>query len=456
MSLWGDDDSPLGDYARRRQREEQNRRPGVRQNPMTVTQAVHTARHVLEKRVGMLWIEGETTSVQRASSGHYYFALKDRRSQISAVMWRREAGRLRFRIEDGQKLRCHGQMTVYDRSGRFQLQVQYAEPAGLGADAMALEQLKRKLAAEGLFDPGRKRPLPRLPRRIGVVTSKSGAAIRDIIRTVHRRFPVPILVADATVQGRTAPRQIAAAIRALATTDVDVMIIGRGGGSASDLAAFNEEVVVRAIAACPVPTISAVGHEVDISLSDMVADRRAATPTMAGEMAVPVLAELAELLAEEEKRLHREMSIKIHGTRQELDQLVQAATQTALRRLGDRRRALDGLGTQLQARHPRARLIAARSRLGELHSRLDTAAQRRLDAASREFSLLAAKLDSLSPLRVLDRGYSITTSDSRVILSADQVAPGDPVHVRLANGTLDCRVEATQMPGDGDAEHDGT
>ena len=433
---------------------------------MTVTQAVHTARHILEKHAGILWVEGEATSVQRASSGHYYFALKDPRSQIRAVMWRSDARRLRFRLEDGQKLRCRGQMTIYDRDGKFQFYVQFAEPAGLGADALALEQLKRKLAGEGLFDPARKRRLPMLPRRIGVVTSTSGAAVRDIIRTVHRRFPVPILIADATVQGASAPRQIARAIRDLGRTDVDIVIVGRGGGSASDLAAFNEEIVVRAIAECPVPTISAVGHEIDISLADMAADCRAATPTMAGEMAVPVLAELSELLHKEEQRLHRELGITIRDARQEFDQLIERACRHMAARLGERRRALDHLRAQIETRHPRAQLLSGRSQLHELRSRLDaliprrfdaaqrefsslaarleSLMQRRLDAVGRDFSSLAARLDSLSPLRVLQRGYAIATRDSRVISAADQVAAGDAVHIRLARGALDCRVEATR------------
>lgn len=425
---------------------------------MTVSQAVRAARQVLEKHVGGLWIEGETASVSRPSSGHVYFALKDKTSQIRAVMWRSDARRLRFRIEDGQKLRCRGRMTIYERDGKFQFYAEHAEPAGLGADALALEQLKRKLAAEGLFDPARKRPLPRLPRRIAVVTSKSGAAIRDIVRTVYRRFPVPILIADATVQGANAPRQIAAAIRVLDHVDVDVVIVGRGGGSASDLAAFNAEVVVRAIAECPYPTISAVGHEIDISLADLAADARAATPTAAGEMAVPVLADLARLLDREEGRLHREMQRKVENARQELDQLTERAAQRMKGRVSQHRRSLDELRARLESRHPRAQLVAARSDLEGLHGRLDAIMQRRLDRAKHQFSSMAGKLESLSPLRVLDRGYSIATSGSRVITAADQVEIGDALQLRLARGTLDCRVEAhsgdidasTGDPTDGD------
>jgi exodeoxyribonuclease VII large subunit len=473
VTLWGDD-SPLGAFAQRQKQADTPPKakappeaeappkaepppkteapskaeapkaavkPGARERPMSVSQAVRAARHVLEKHVGTLWIEGETTSVTRASSGHVYFGLKDGQSQIRAVIWRSDAQRLRFRVEDGQTLRCRGQMTIYERDGKFQLYVQYAEPAGLGADALALEQLKRKLAAEGLFDAARKRPLPLLPRRIGVVTSKSGAAVRDVIRAVQRRFPVPILVADATVQGASAPREIARAIQALCRTDVDIVIVGRGGGSASDLSAFNDEAVVRAIAGCPVPTISAVGHEIDVSLADLAADHRAATPTMAGEMAVPVLADLADLLQKEERRLHREMVIKIEGARQEIDQRMARAQKCTTARVGKQRHLLAELHARLERRHPRAMLVSHGAELRSLSARIDALMRRKLDASGRDFSLLAEKLDTLSPLKVLQRGYAIATSEDRVITDARAVAPGDSLTVRLARGSVDCRVE---------------
>lgn len=421
---------------------------------MSVTQAVRTARHVLEKHVGGLWVEGETTSVTRASSGHLYFSLKDKNSQMRAVMWRADAERLRFRLDDGQVLRCGGQMTIYERDGKFQFYVKYAEPAGLGADALALEQLKRKLAAEGLFEAARKRPLPLLPRRIGVVTSRSGAAVRDIIRAVQRRFPVPILIADATVQGNSAPRQIAQAIRSICRTDVDVVIVGRGGGSASDLAAFNDELVVRAVAECRVPTISAVGHEIDISLCDLAADHRAATPTMAGEMAVPVLADLADLLLKEERRLHRELLFKVQNGRQELDQLASSATRCLTIHIGKQRHSLADLRARLESRHPRAKLVAHRAELRNLGARLDALMQRRLDISGREFGSLAVRLDSLSPLRVLERGYAIAQKNEHVITDARAVAPGDPLTVRLSRGSVDCRVEATHVLDDSPADED--
>lgn len=482
MSLWGDD-SPLGAFARRQEEADkkvaEKQRPGGRQRPLTVTQAVRQARQVLEKHFGTLWIEGETTSLVRASSGHLYFALKDGRSQIRAVMWRSDAQRLRFRIEDGQTLRCRGSMTIYERDGKFQFYVQYAEPAGLGADALALEQLKRKLAAEGLFDAARKRPLPVLPRRIGVVTSRSGAAVRDIIRAVNRRFPVPILVADCMVQGAGAPRQIVRALGLIGRTDVDVIIVGRGGGSANDLAAFNDEAVVRAVAGAPVPTISAVGHEIDSSLSDLAADHRAATPTMAGEMAVPVLADLAEALQQEESRLHREMLIKVRHARQDIDGQVAAATRCVTHIVHRQRQALGELRTRLESRHPHAKLVAHRAELRELSTRLDSLMRQRVDRAGtelrelggrldapmrarlhragHEFASLAARLDPLSPLRVLERGYALATRDEHVITDAGDLAPGDAVNVRLGRGSFDCRVEQTHPaaePGPGPEDDD--
>ena len=421
--------------------------PGSRQRPMSVSQAVRKVRSVIEAGTGTMWIEGEAESVSRASSGHIYFALKDEQCQVRAVIWRSAAQRLRFRMETGQKLLCRGRPNLYERDGKFQFYVEYAEPAGLGAEALALMQLKRKLEAEGLFDPARKRPLPALPRRIGVVTSKSGAAVRDIIRTVQRRFPVPILVADAAVQGASAPAEIVRAIRAICQTDVDVLIVGRGGGAASDLAAFNDEGVVRAIAACPVPTISAVGHEVDFSLADLAADHRAATPTAAGEMSVPVLGDLAALLDKEERRLHREMQRKVQDARQTLDQWMQRAQMRMERGIGERRRRLAEVHARLEARHPRAQLARERAQVQDLYGRLDTVMRRRLDRGRRDLAVLAAELRSLSPLQVLERGYAIARGPGGVVTAAEQVAVGDAVSLRLARGAVDCRVEAVHPAG---------
>jgi exodeoxyribonuclease VII large subunit len=443
-------------------------RLGTRERPLRIGQLLHGANRVLDRQVGTIWVEGEVESVVRASSGHIYFALKDARSQMRAVMWRSDAARLKFRLEDGLSVLCRGRVAIYDRDGKFQFYAQTVEPAGLGADALAFEQLKTRLAAEGLFASERKRALPLLPRRIGVVTSRSGAAVRDIIRAVQRRFPVPILIADARVQGPSAPAAIARAIAALCRCPgVDVVIVGRGGGSAADLAAFNDERVVRAVVACAVPVISAVGHEIDLSLTDMAADRRAATPTMAGEMAVPVLADMARRLAGEERRLRRELDHRLRVARQEIDHLEARARHTAHAAIGQRRRRLaDGqhrletlhprkrvmadrarladLQRRLETLHPRKRLIADRARLNDLAARAATVMRRRLHDGARRFGALGGRLDALSPLRVLERGYALARSGDAVITSADQVAPGDALSVRLRRGQLSCRVESVE------------
>src|SRR3954470_8453064 len=282
------------------------RPPSTRERPYGVAEVVRLAHRVLDG-LGLVWLEGEVTQVSRPASGHVYFALRDKDAVLPAVMWGRDATRLRFEIAAGQKLRVRGRLGIYDRDGKMQLYADFAEPAGLGAEALALEQLKAKLAAEGLFAAERKRPLPRFPRRIGVVTSRSGAAVHDIIRTVQRRLPTPILIADAAVQGAGAPNQLVMGMAMVVRAGVDVVIIGRGGGAVTDLTAFNHERVVRTIARCPVPVISAVGHEVDLSLADLAADARASTPTAAAELAVPDGLALADQLRKERRRLDREI-----------------------------------------------------------------------------------------------------------------------------------------------------
>ncbi len=430
-------------------------RPGGRARPLTVSQLVRGASRTLERTIGTIWVEGETASVSRPSSGHIYFNLRDDRSTIKAVMWRSDARRLSFAMTDGLHLRCRGRLGVYEQSGIFQIYVQLAEPAGLGADALALEQLREKLAAEGLFETARKRPLPHLPRRIGVVTSRSGAAVRDVIRAVQRRFPVPILVADAQVQGNQAPAEILRALDEIARTDVDVVIVGRGGGSKLDLSAFNDERVVRAVAGFPVPVISAVGHEVDVSLTDLAADVRAATPTMAGEMAVPVRADLAAALAKEARRLDREMALVLRDARRGVQQLADAMESRARQPIARGHAALGELARRLERLHPRAQITAHRAALGELEARAGAAARRALDGRGRALATLSGRLQAMSPLQVLERGYAVATAGGHVVTDAAGVAPGDAVEVRLARGMLDCRVEAAH-PGQGPrSENDG-
>ena len=412
----------------------------ARDRPLTVAQLVRLATGALDRGVGVVWVEAETAQVSRPVSGHVYFQLRDRGAVVPAVMWRTDAARLKFRLDPGMSVRVRGRLGIYERDGRFQLYVDFAEPAGLGAEALALQQLKDKLAAEGLFAVERKRPLPHLPRRIGVVTSASGAAVRDVIRAIERRFPRPILIVDCAVQGPEAPRQIVYALRAIARTDCDVVIVGRGGGSATDLAAFNDERVVRAVAACPVPVISAVGHEIDLSLCDLVADRRASTPTMAAEMAVPVREDLAAALRKEERRLAREIELVMRGARQELDQLEESARACAERAVARSRTGLAALEKRLAAAHPVQRLERARAQIAALEQRLAAAGARRLQRERATLGQLAARLDALSPLRVLERGYAVATRGDHVLTSGDEVTPGDEVRVRLARGGFRAKV----------------
>ena len=424
-------------------------RPGSRLRPLSVERLIGGTTNCLERNIGEIYVAGEVGSLSRAASGHCYFSLCDQRAQIRCVVWKRNADRFGFALAEGLAIVCRGTLGIYPRDGKLQLYVQSAEESGRGAEALALEALRRKLAAEGLFDPARKRPLPRLPRRIGVVTSRSGAAIRDVVRAVHRRCPVDILLADARVQGAEAPRMIAEAIRNLCETDVDLIIVGRGGGSASDLAAFNDERVVRAVAECSVPTISAVGHEVDISLTDLVADARASTPTAAGEMAVPDRAEWRARLEKEERRLGREMSHSLRAARQELDGLAGDATGALRASLARRRRALDELWRRLEGRHPRARLGLDRARLRELEVKLDRIVRLRLERGRRSLSTASATLDALSPLRVLDRGFALATADGALLRDARDADVGELVELRLRRGSLSCRVEGRTPAAEG-------
>ena len=443
------------------------RPPSSRERPLGVAEVVRLAGRVLDG-LGLVWLEGEVTQVSQPASGHLYFALRDRDCVLSAVMWGRDATRLRFRLEAGQRLRVRGRLGVYDRDGKMQLYADFAEPAGFGAEAIALEQLKAKLAAEGLFAAERKRPLPRFPRRIGVVTSATGAAVHDIIRTVQRRLPTPILIADAAVQGPGAPNQLVMGMAMVVRAGVDLVIIGRGGGAATDLSAFNHERVVRTIARCPVPVISAVGHEVDLSLADLAADARASTPTAAAELAVPDGAALAEQLRKERRRLDREIRHRIDRGRQDLDHRTMALHARGERSLAARGAELNALAHRLTGLHPRKRLFARGTVLAELSRRLtavhpasrlararheldtliarrDAAMRRGLEARRGQLGQLGAGMAALSPLAVLDRGFAMAVaSDGSLVRDASRVAAGDRLRIRLASGSLGVVVEEVE------------
>jgi len=431
---------------------------------LAVAELVRAARQTMEARFGDVRVEGEVSGCKRSANGHLYFTLKDTEAQLDCVMYARDAGRLKFRLDDGQLVRCRGKLTIYEGRGRFQLQVSAIEPAGAGALALAFEALKQKLLAEGLFDGARKRPLPFLPRRIGVVTSRQGAVIRDIVRVAHRRFPVPILVAPTPVQGEGAAASIAAALVALCQVpDVDVIILARGGGSMEDLWAFNDEALARTIAACPLPTISAIGHETDFTIADFVADVRAPTPSAAAELAVPVA---AELLAEVQvlagrlgrgllgqigsRRLGLERARTrlgdprrlIDDRRQVLDELADRASRALSNDCSRRRKDLQAVEGRLLRAHPQRRIADQRTALGLLEHRLSRMGSQLLAERRRALETLTSKLDALSPLKVLDRGYSLTRGlDGKVLRSHQGLAPGDAVTVTLRDGELHTRIE---------------
>jgi exodeoxyribonuclease VII large subunit len=433
-----------------------------------VTELVRAARLSLETRFSDVRVEGEIIGFRRSGPGHLYFCLKDGEAQIDCVMFSREAGRVRFPLADGQLVRCRGRLTIYEGRGKFQFSVTAIEPAGAGLLALAFEELKRKLAAEGLFAAERKRPLPFLPRRIGVVTSATGAVIRDIVRVAHRRFPVPILLAATPVQGEGAAVSITAALRAVAAVpDVDVVILARGGGSTEDLWCFNDEGLARAIASCRVPVISGVGHETDFTIADFVADRRAPTPSAAAEISVPVAADLLLELQVLARRLARGTLGEVRSCRLLLER-AQSRLTSPRRQLEQRRQALDELASRAEAAaranlrwnrdllrlfdarlvraHPQRWIADQRAAVALLERRLAAAVTGRLTVPRRSLESLAAKLATLSPLAVLDRGYSLSRRpDGGVVTSASGVQPGQPLHVVFRDGEVGTRVETVNV-----------
>ncbi len=429
-----------------------------------VSELVRAARLTLESRFSDLRVEGEISGLKRSVNGHLYFTLKDPEAQIDCVMYAREASRLRFRLQDGQHVRCRGRLTLYEARGRFQFSVVTIEPVGAGALALAFEQLKQRLTAEGLFDAGRKRPLPFLPRRLGVVTSPHGAVIRDIIRVAHRRFPVPILLAPTPVQGEGAARSIAAALAEIVKVpEIDLVIVARGGGSLEDLWAFNDEGLARAIAACPVPVISAVGHETDFTIADFVADLRAPTPSAAAELALPVASELMAEMNLLCQRLARAVRSETHALRlrlergraalgdpyrtintrrQMLDDLMERSTRSLHTANARRRADLRTIEGRLFRLHPQRRIADQRASLNALERRLYNLGGTLLGQRRRTLEALAGKLDALSPLKVLDRGYSLTRGpDGQVIRSVAGLHNDDKVTVTLRDGDLRTRIE---------------
>jgi exodeoxyribonuclease VII large subunit len=433
-----------------------------------VAELVRAARVALEARFADVRVEGEISGFKRSGPGHFYFCLKDGEAQVDCVMFSREAARVKFRVQDGLLVRCRGRLTIYEGRGKFQLSVTAIEPAGAGALALAFEQLKQKLAAEGLFDPARKRALPFLPRRIGVVTSPTGAVIRDIVRVAHRRFPVPILLSPTAVQGDGAAASIVHALRlVLRAPQVEVIILARGGGSLEDLWAFNDEALARAIAACPVPVISAVGHETDFTVADFVSDVRAPTPSAAAELAVPVAADLLVELQVLGRRLGRAVQGELRGgrllierararlghprrlvdeRRQALDECAGRGAQALRAALARRRAALRAEEARVYRAHPQRRIADQRTALHGLERRLSAAIAARLSPRRRALESLRAKLQTLSPLGVLERGYSLARrGDGQVITQAQTLAPGEPITVTFRDGEVGAEVQQVRV-----------
>jgi exodeoxyribonuclease VII large subunit len=435
---------------------------------MRVRELVEKAHRTLERAFGPVWVEGEIANLKLAPSGHAYFSLRDGDANLNCAMWRSHVQRLRFRLEPGKQVRIYGKLGIYVAQGRFQMYAERAEPAGIGDLMARYERLKQKLRAEGLFDEDRKRALPSAPRVIGVVTSASGAAIHDICRVIGRRRPSRILLSSARVQGAEAPIELIEALRRLeAIDDVDVIIIGRGGGSLEDLWAFNDEGLARAVAECRVPIVSAVGHEVDVSLCDLVADVRAATPSAAGELVVRDQAELRRRVAALSRTLALRMERRALDTRHRQEQLAARLERCGHAALGDAkdelwalRRRLEATGRQLgrsqrrrlevaQRRldkaHPQTLIAQDRDRLHTLAARLESAQRAQVARTRARWARSTAQLDALSPLRVLERGYAVAQNDEGVaIRDASELKEGESLSLRFAHGKASVTVDEVQ------------
>lgn len=439
----------------------------------SVAQLTRRIKNLLEEQIGFVWVAGEISNLRCAASGHAYFTLKDATSQVDAVAFKGRLSRFRFTPENGLDVLVYGQVTVYERRGSYQLVVEEMQPKGLGALQLAYEKLKKKLAEEGLFSEEHKKRLPLLPRRIGVVTSPTGAAIRDILQVIHRRFAnVHIVLYPARVQGEGAAQEIAAGIGVLDRYGVDVMIVGRGGGSLEDLWAFNEEVVARAIYAAKTPIISAVGHEIDYALSDFVADLRAPTPSAAAELVVREQNALAEKL----KQLHDRMERRIRQTveqararhlrckdsyvlsrpeslwrqqRQQLDELHARLGRVPRETTRRYRERIEKVQRLLVAFSPQKRLERQAAQLDALRQRLRQSAIIMPDLLRSRFRPLPARLNALSPLAVLGRGYALAfkKGDMKVLYGVSQATIGDDLSIWLGSGAIDAVVTAINERG---------
>jgi exodeoxyribonuclease VII large subunit len=436
---------------------------------LTVSQLTQQIKKLLEGQFLDLWVRGEISNFKRHTSGHWYFTLKDANAQLACACFRMQNRLIRFSPEDGLDVYARGRVSVYEQRGNYQLIVEYLEPVGVGSLQLAFEQLKARLAAEGLFDQKYKKPLPLLPRKVGIVTSPTGAAIRDILRILKRRnSSVSVLICPVQVQGNGAAREIAQGIELLnQRDDLDVLIVGRGGGSIEDLWAFNEEVVARAIFASRIPVISAVGHETDFTIADFVADLRAPTPSAAAEQVAARRDELVERVSGSQQRLVKAMHLKLATMRHRISELqarrgfgqATGLLQQYIQRVDDLDHRLQTAisaslkmwreryvraSRRVAALRLRERITQLRGRASLCENRLLHSTRQRTETARRGFHVAASKLDALSPLAVLARGYAIVWGPEGAILrKASEVQPEDRVRIKLAEGELKCLVEET-------------
>ncbi len=390
---------------------------------LTVSDLTRDIKTSLQDRFSSVWVTGEISDLARPNSGHVYFTLKDDQSQIRAVIWRNTVTRLRVPLDDGLEILCRGDIDVYPPRGTYQLIIRHLEPRGEGALQAALRKLRAKLDAEGLFEPALKKPIPSLPRRIGVITSPSGAALRDFLQVAARRWRgVQIVIIPSRVQGVEAATEIVAAIETAhdIRPKLDALVVTRGGGSIEDLWSFNEEKVVRAIFAAELPVISAVGHEIDVTLADLVADLRALTPSEAAERVIPSADELQARLEQLDKRLQS----------------------VVVARFTHARSRLDALASRRVLRHPDESLRLWARRVDELQMRASRAISTQLSRQCERLAAVSGQLESLSPLSVLRRGYSLTSRDDRILFDAVAVNAGDIITTRLARGEITSRVES--------------
>jgi exodeoxyribonuclease VII large subunit len=441
---------------------------------------VAQVRELVEQEYGDIWVEGEISNYRPAPSGHVYFTLKDAEAQLPIVLFRRQAVLLRFRPEDGLHVLVRGRVSVYEQRGQMQLVAETMEPVGAGSLQLAFEQLKERLRLEGLFDAERKKPLPMFPRTVGIVTSPTGAVIRDFLNIVSRRHSgLNVLLFPVSVQGESAPAEIEAALAELnATNLVDLIVLARGGGSLEDLAAFNSEQVARAIARSSLPVVSAVGHETDFTIADFAADLRAPTPSAAAELITEAQHKIAEHLAAQSHRLERaarfqllqarrrlthlpisrvesRVTTLLHRLEQRLDDAAERMDAAILNRLRRNQNRIAELAAGVLHHDPRQKLAHARQHLADFRARLDRSLERLIESSAARLGAFDARLHSLSPLAVLDRGYALVlSSDGALIRSTAQIGTGDQLTTRLADGSFTSRVEnlssgAAQAPTTG-------